>query len=317
MFKIQEDSFGNLTQLEINNVLSGEYVTIIHDYGTNINELVLHANRKNIPLLRGTNDSKDMTKKQWFKGAKLAPFPNRIKDGKYSFNGKEYTLPKNESNKKNSLHGFMFNKAFDLISHSESSTEGNVEFEYTHNGKLDGFPFPFRMNIVYALSEDGFECVTTVRNIGTEPMPFGDGWHPYFKTGTLVDRLQLILPECEEMEVDENLIPTGKTKPYSRFNELETIGKTNFDTPFVIKTNPKEDTAYVQLYDPDRDFQITLWQETGNNKYNYFQLYIPEDRQSIAIEPMTCAPDAFNNGIGLITLQPGESFTGTYGVTLK
>ena len=58
-------------------------------------------------------------------------------------------------------------------------------------------------------------------------MPFGDGWHPYFKTGTLVDRLQLILPECEEMEVDENLIPTGKTKPYKRFNELETIGKTD------------------------------------------------------------------------------------------
>lgn len=317
MFKIQEDSFGNLTQMELNNVLSGEYVTIIHDYGTNINELVLQANKKNIPLLRGTNDSREMAKKQWFKGAKLAPFPNRVKDGKYKFNGKDYQMPRNGDAKKNSIHGFLFNKPFDLISHSESSTECNVEFEFTHNGKHEGYPFPFRMNIVYALSEDGFECVTTVKNMGKEAMPFGDGWHPYFKTGTLVDRLQLILPDCEELEVDGGLIPTGKKKPYTRFSDLETIGKTEFDTPFAIKVRERDDTAYIQLYDPDRNFQITLWQEVGKNKYNYFQIYIPQDRQSIAIEPMTCAPDAFNNGIGLIVLEPGESFTGTYGVTLK
>lgn len=318
MFKIQEDSLGKLTQMELTNVLTGEYVTIIHDYGTCINELVLKANGKNTSLLLSSNDAKTILNHDWFKGAKLSPFPNRVKGGKFSFNGTEYQLPTNDSKGKNALHGFIFNKAFELDAHNETPYECSVEFSYAYNGKSKGFPFPFKIRLAYIFSGDGLECETTVTNMGTEAMPMGDGFHPYFKTGTKVDRLQLCLPKAQEVELGPDLIPTGKLKPFNDFEDsLVAIGSREFDTCLALDVSQADDVAHIELYDPDRDLFINLWQETGAQKYNYLQLYIPADRQSIAIEPMTCAPDALNNGMGLITLEPGEKFSAKYGITLK
>lgn len=317
MFTIQEDSFGSLTQLELTNVLTGEYVTIIHDYGTCVNEMVLQANGKNYSIIRGTNDSRTMVNKKWFKSAKLTPYPNRVKDGKYSFNGNSYQLSINDEERKNAMHGFVFDKPFELISHKEGQEECSVELEYTYTGKQQGYPFPFRLNIIYVFSEDGLECETILTNTGKDNMPLGDGWHPYFKTGTKIDRMQLAMPPCKQLETDNRLIPTGKTKDFNKFiDDLEQIGNQEFDTCFLLEDNG-DDTATFELYDPDRDIYISLWQETGKGKYNYTQLYIPPDRQSIAIEPMTCAPDAFNNGMGLQTLAPGEAFRGRYGISLR
>lgn len=318
MFKINEESFGSLTQLELSNMLTGEYATIIHDYGTCTNELVLQTNGKNRSLLKGTKNAQDIVGKNWFKSAKLAPFPNRISNGKYSFNGKEYQLPLTDAKHGNAMHGFVFDKVFELLSHDESQTECAVELQYTYNGKLEGFPFPFKMNLTYILSDDGFECETLVMNTGTEAMPFGDGWHPYFQTNTKVDRLQLCLPAAELIEVDDKLIPTGNLLPFKDFEDcLVTIGDRQFDTGLKLTLNGRDDQANIELYDPENDILINLWQEVGDKKYNYLQLYIPPDRQSIAIEPMTCATDAFNNGMGLITLAPGERFQAKYGITLK
>lgn len=317
MFKIQEDSLGRLTQLELHNVLTGEYATIIHDHGTTINELVLNVNGKNISVLQSSNDSKTITNKEWFKGAKLSPFPNRIAGGKYSFNGESYKLRTNDSKGNNALHGFVFNKPFELVGHSEGQFECSAEFSYAHNGKDAGFPFPFKINIEYVFSQDGLECETNIVNTGTTPMPLGDGWHPYFKTGTKADRLQLCLPKAKLVELDDNLIPTGKLLEFKDFEDcLVAIGNREFDTCLALETNG-HDTTYFELYDPDRDISLSIWQESGPGKYNYVQLYIPQDRQSIAIEPMTCAPDAFNNNMGLITLQPGEKFNGKYGVGIS
>lgn len=315
MFNIQEDSFGSLTQLELSNVYTGEYVTIIHDYGTAINELVLNANGKNHAIIRGTNTHKDMVGQKWFKGAKLFPFPNRIKDGKYTFNGKDYQLPINEEARHNALHGFVFNKPFELVSHEENTDFVTVEFELNYLGKFDGYPFPFRLSIAYTLSEDGLECQTIIKNTGTTAMPVGDGWHPYFKTGSKVDYLQLTLPACKVLEVDDRLIPTCKQTNFDKFESGALIGQQEFDTAMVLEVTG--DIVTTELLDTQRNLKISLWQETGVNKYNYLQLYIPADRQSIAIEPMTCAPDAFNNGLGLISLQPNEVIKTAYGVSVK
>lgn len=318
MFKINEDSFGSLTQLELSNMLTGEYATILHDYGTCVNELVLNVNGKNRSLMKGTKDPKEISGKQWFKSAKMAPFPNRIRDGKYSFNGQDYQLPLNDTKLGNAIHGFVFDKVFELLSHDESQTECSVELQYSYNGKMEGFPFPFKMNLTYILSDDGLECETLVVNTGQQPMPFGDGWHPYFQTNNKVDRLQLCLPSAELIELDDKKIPTGKLLPFTDFEDcLVTIGDRNFDTGLKLKLNGRDDIVNIELYDPDNDILIDVWQEVGTNKYNYLQLYIPPDRQSIAIEPMSCAADAFNNGMGLITLAPGERFQARYGITVK
>jgi len=59
-----------------------------------------------------------------------------------------------------------------------------------------------------------------------------------------------------------------------------------------------------------------ICQETGKYKYNFLQVYTPPHRKSIAIEPMTCAPNAFNNEQGLIILAPFESFSASWGISM-
>ena len=315
MFNIQEEAFGSLTQLELSNVLTGEYVTIIHDYGTLVNDLVLKSNGKNYSILRGTNTDHDIVGKKWFKGAKLSPFPNRIRDGAYSFNRKKYQLPITEEARHNALHGFIYNKPFELIAHEEGTEHASVEFEYNYGGKIEGYPFPYRISMVYTLSVDGFECETCIKNTGKDAMPVGDGWHPYFKTGTMVDQLQLLLPKCKRLLLDKRMIANGKRTAFNDFDVMSKIGPQEFDTPFELENTGN--ILSTELFDAQRNLKITLWQETGTNKYNYLQIYIPPDRQSIAIEPMTCEPDAFNNGGGLITLKPNEVIKASYGVSVK
>ena len=111
------------------------------------------------------------------------------------------------------------------------------------------------------------------------------------------------------------MIPTGKTTQFTKFSEPAQIKKQEIDTGFILPK--KESIKKTELYDKKQDIKIIIWQETGNRKYNYLQVFIPPKRTSIAIEPMTCSTDAFNNKEGLIILKPKEIFSASYGVYLK
>jgi len=316
MFKIIKEPFGDFTKIKIKNSDTEEYISIIPEFGGNVNEIVLEKEAKLYSILNGYQTPLEIAEHDYFKGAKLTPFPNRIEDGKYSFNGKEYQLPINKPDENHAIHGFMWNKNVILQKEEISSKTASIQFEYLYDGSLTGYPFKTRLRIIYFLiSEKGFKCTTEIKNIDRCKIPVGDGWHPYFKTSEKVDELMLKIPAKYKTDVDSRMIPTGKRLPYNDYIHLTKIGDTKFDTGFPITQNGGSVTT--EIYDPKIDLKIKICQETGKWKYNYLQIYIPPSRKSIAIEPMTCKINGFNNKKGLIVLQPNESFKASYGVSIE
>jgi aldose 1-epimerase len=315
MFEIKKEAFGKCTRLKLINVTTGEYVSVIPEFGTNVNELVLGKKGNNYSIIAGDAVYEDFIKNAWHKGSKLIPYPNRINDGTYFFDCCRYRLPINFVKQNHAIHGLIYDKKFNLVGQHKDETSIAVDLEYKYAQDVPGFPFFFSVLIHYALSERGVLCKTRITNNGSERMPAGDGWHPYFKTNGIIDDLWLQLPSQELLEVNDRMIPTGRITQFDKYVNLTPIGSQKFDSCFALPQI--ESRAGTQLHDPKQSLRIFLWQETGEMKYNYLQVYIPPARDSIALEPMTCPADAFNSGKGLIVLEPGQDFHASYGVSIE
>jgi aldose 1-epimerase len=128
-----------------------------------------------------------------------------------------------------------------------------------------------------------------------------DGWHPYFKSGETINNLQLEFQSREMLEFSEGLVPTGKSVPYFEFNSMKNINDTFFDNSFTL--NFAERQPMCLLRDPVQRIQVEI---RPDKSYPYLQVYTPPHRKSIALENLSAAPNAFNNQMGLITMEPGE-----------
>ena len=315
MFGLKQIRTNSLQKILLFNDDSGESVTIYPEFGANVSQLTLKHNGKLIEILDGNSSRKEFCDKNIFKGAKLFPFTNRIPNGKFKFHEMEYHFPLNYPEENNACHGFIFNKNFELNEYGIEKDRVWMQLKYIYSGKESWYPFPFHFNIRYSLEKSGFICENTVINSGGHVMPIADGWHPFITLNSKLDNLKLKFQAHLIYETDERLIPSGDTKPYEKFGELEPIGKTEFDSSFLLQDSGKE-VHEVVMHDPAKDLLVKLWQETGKNKYNYLHLYTPPHRNSIAVEPMTGIANAFNNEIGLIRLQTHEQFNAKYGIQL-
>jgi aldose 1-epimerase len=316
MYKIIEELQNDLPRLKISDESSGEYVSIIPMFGANINELVLRKGPDLITLLDGNSRKEQFMGSGIYNSAKLLPFPNRVADGLYKFENKKYQLHINFPGEGNAIHGLVYDQPFRLIGKKTEETYAEVVLRYSWQELCRGYPFIFDVDITCRLQkEKGFLCSTQVHNSGKQPMPFADGWHPFFTFNKAVDELHLQFTAEELIVVDDRLIPTGETKKYRQFNTISPIGNIAFDSCFrLAEVGEKHLTG---IYDPVTDVKILLWQETGPGKYNYLQVYTPSARHSIALEPMTCNVNAFNNQEGLIILEPDEVFQASYGVRVE
>lgn len=315
MFRIVKSCRQGLASLKLLNTLTNEYVSILPDFGGNVNELVLRKDNKNHQILDGNLTRMDIFQDDLFKGAKLTPFANRIKGGKYRFNGKNYQFPVNQMGQ-HAIHGFLYDKGLHLTHQAATETSAMITLNYEHNGKTEGYPFKFYLKMTYSLNRKGeFKCTTEFQNIDNQAIPFSDGWHPYFKMNSSIENLYLAIPAKFVTKVDKQLIPTGLRIPAKAYTRLHKIGQMTYDTSFQLAS--VDHVAVTGIYDPETDICIQIWQETGKGKYNYLQVFIPPSRASIAIEPMSSNVNAFNNEDGLIVLQPREMFIGSYGVRLS
>ncbi|MBI2451466.1 aldose 1-epimerase [Candidatus Pacearchaeota archaeon] len=314
MFKIKREKYGKFNKIYLINTKTKEYISIIPEFGANVNEIILYANKKNYSIIDGDSNYKQLIKNKWFKGAKLIPFPNRIKDGSYLHLGAQYSLPINFPAQHHAIHGLIYNKKFTIKKIIKSSSFVSLILE-NRLRNLKGYPFDITITINYSISKRGFKCTTLVKNNSKTPIPFGDGWHPYFKTKSKVNNLFLKLPSNKKISVDKRMIPTGNKRIFSKFSKLNKIKNQKFDTGF--KLAEKESIATTEIKDANKNLKICVWQETGKNKYNYLQVFIPPSRNSIAIEPMTCNTNAFSNKEGLIILKPKETFLASYGIYIE
>lgn len=239
-----------------------------------------------------------------FKSCKLSPFPCRLRNASYAFNERNYQIEKFVTNG-HALHGIIYDAAFELQTQESNTEYARIVLQHQYNGSDAGFPFTYQCRVVYQLNKANQLSISTIiKNTGNQPMPIADGWHPYFALGGRVDDWQMQFNCRETLEFDGDLLPTGNVLPYAEFISLKAIGPINLDNSFVV--DAQMPAPLLTLYNPVNHLQLQI---NADASYPILQIYIPPHRQSIAIENLSAAPDAFNNKIGLQVLAPDAETT--------
>jgi aldose 1-epimerase len=249
------------------------------------------------------------------RGQVLIPWPNRLEDGAYEFEGASHRLPLNEPERGNAIHGLVREVVWTVGEREPGRVVVGHELE-----PQDGYPFVLSLRIEYSLSEGGLTVRTTATNAGEKPCPYGAGQHPYVTLGTeSVDSLMLSAPGQTVLRVDERSLPVGR-EPVAGgehdFHRPREIGATTLDHAFTDLVRGVDGLARVELRDPESRSGLTLWVD---ETYAYLQLFtgdpMPDvSRRSLAVEPMTCPANAFRTGEGLVRLEPGATHTSVWGI---
>jgi aldose 1-epimerase len=245
-------------------------------------------------------------------GAVLVPWPNRLRGGRYHFDGTDYQVPVTEVTTGNANHGLGRWVRWAPVTHGPSAVTLALDIV-----PQTGWPFELRVEVSYILAADAGLTVTAVaRNTGTRRAPFGAGFHPYVAVpdGGLSD-VHLQLPATEHMVVDDARIPVGNRSVAGTRYDLRhgrRLGELRLDDGFTGLTAPAG-RAVTEVR--TRGGGARLW---FGEAFRYAQVYTPDiiagGRTGVAVEPMTCPADAFNSGEGLLVLEPGGSWTGSWGI---
>jgi len=251
------------------------------------------------------------------RGQLLVPWPNRIQDGSYEFDGKRHQLPLTEPGLGNAIHGLARWASWQV--RKRESDRALLEHLIRPQ---PGYPFTLALRVEYTLAEDGLSVRTAATNIGKDPCPYGAGAHPYLAVGTAtVDGLELQAPARRVLLHDERDLPVGYEPVEGTefdFRAARPIGGTILDNAFTDLERDPAGRAHVGLTDPATGRKVTLWVD---EHYPYLMLFtgdpLPDvNRRALAVEPMTCPPNAFRTGDSLIRLDPGESAVGVWGIAV-
>jgi aldose 1-epimerase len=302
-FGVNVTGEGALTKVFLMDTSSG-CIAEIFAFGALLNSfsVPLHEGRINVIDGYSTVEEARELMTAFFKSSKLSPFACRIKNANYSFGQGSYHLTK-FSKGSSAIHGLIYDAVFSVVNQSADETEACVTFQYVYDNDSEGYPFSYRCEVEYTLTaNNSLTITTTITNIDEQLMPVADGWHPYFTLGDRVDECQLEFQSKEMLEFDEDLVPTGRLIPYQVFGSLEEINTITLDNCFTV--NFAECQPLCVFRNPKKKVQVEIYPATS---YPYLLIFTPDHRKSIAIENLSAAPDAFNNGIGLKVLAPDES----------
>jgi aldose 1-epimerase len=228
---------------------------------------------------------------------------------------RHHQLPLNEPERRNAIHGLVRWAAWG----TNVREPHRVVTEYALHPQ-PGYPFSLGLGIEYALLAGGLRVRTTATNVGVDACPYGCGAHPYLTLGTpTVDRLILHVPARTVLRSDARGLPIGAQAVASTeydFRQPRPIGSTVLDHAFADLERDGDGLARVTLSDPDHGTEVSLWVDES---YAYLMLFTGDPlpdvrRRSLAVEPMTCPPNAFRTGDALIRLEPDSSFTSTWGI---
>ena len=292
----------------------GDYSAVICELGAKIRRFDYQGKEIFCPF--GVNDLTPTCN-----GYVLAPWPNRIENGEYDFNGKHYCAPVNEYHpepRNNANHGYAYHYMWKLESLTDSAVTLSLRFP-----NLDGYPFDVTVTVTYELGDNGMTATVNARNDGDEPAPWALGLHPWLANGKHATgqaitadnepcRLEL---HCDtHVTVDEHLLPTGE-EPVSGIFDLRdnpTLEGRGFDDAWTDITNRGEDGSTSAVFTRPDGIKVTL---TGDKTINSWQVCTGNEigekaRQAgVAVEPMTAYADAFRTGKDLVVLEPGDDYT--------
>jgi len=295
MFTLEKSQVDNINLLTLMDQDSKASLSLIPQLGAALHSLAFVCNGELNNILTPWDRPLLSTYRSSYIGSQLFPFPNRLRQGLYSYQDNDYRFPINEPSRDNALHGHLAECCFELESFDEEL--GKVKLFYRQE-PTSAFPWSYHIENTFKLRRNRLEISTSITNTDRTRFPYGHGWHPYFFDDINLKEYNLKLPKARLYTVDNKMIPTGAIEDYDTFLLSKTLGTTELDTCFVL-----DDDSSLELIYPDALSKLVI--EPGD--YRYLQIYIPPSRDHIAIEPQTCIPNALQNGIGLRELDPNET----------
>jgi aldose 1-epimerase len=289
-------------------ISSGDYAAVVTESGGALRALT-HAGR---PLIDGFEEDRPAS---GGRGQLLMPWPNRIRDGRYTFDGVSQQLALSEPSRQNASHGLVRWVAWSLVAHRPD----HVTLTYRLMSQT-GYPWTLDLEVGYALDADGLTVTQAATNRSEATAPYASGAHPYLRAGAgPVDGWTVEVPASVRVLTDaERLLPTGtedvEGTPYDlrgprRLDDLvlnHAYGRLGRDAA---------GRATTRLVAPEGT-GVELW---ADERHGWMMLYTADDvpataRRSLAVEPMTAPADAFNSGLDVVRLEPGERFSASWGV---
>lgn len=250
------------------------------------------------------------------RGQPLIPWPNRIRGGRYTFRGTDHQLALTEPPRRNAIHGLLRWTSWRIADHSADRVTAEVVVH-----PQPGYPFTLIASIDYSVGAGGLRVAITGRNVGREPLPFGAGVHPYIRVAPgIIDPATVQSPARTRLVADPRGIPTGERLPVGgKFDlrEPQPLGERQLDTAFTDLTRDTDGLARVVMRGPDRT--VTLWFDAAFPHLMLFTgdtLNPDERRHGLGVEPMSCPPNAFQSGEDVVVLEPGQAWTGTWGISV-
>jgi len=290
-------------------ISAGPYAAVVTEQGGTLRSLT-HDGR---PLILSHDADEPVPAAA---GQLLAPWPNRIDHGRYSFAGETHTLPINEDALDNAIHGLVRFEPWQADGHEPH----RVRLTYRLLGQ-SGYPFRLDLAVEYTLDAAGGLTVRqSARNPGTRTAPYGHGAHPYLTLGRPLDECDLLVTAGRYLEIDARAIPGREARDVDGtpqdFRTRRRIGGTALNTPYTGLVHDGGGRAWVRLDDGERS--VALWAGEG---HPWLEIYTRDEvmdetrRTGLGAEPMTCPPNAFVTGVDLIALKPGEETAGRWGIT--
>ncbi|WP_433724088.1 aldose 1-epimerase family protein [Actinoplanes sp. CA-051413] len=249
-------------------------------------------------------------------GQILAPWPNRIRDGHYTFEDTAHQLSLTEPARHNAIHGLTNWSRWKLADQTGDSV--TVEFDLPPQ---IGYPWALTLRTKWSVSADGLRSEQEVVNTSDQNAPWGFSVHPYLQLpGVAVDDILLHVPGRSRVLADGRLLPIGAVKVVGTeydYTEPRRVGSAVLDTTWGDLDRQADGGSAVTIAAPDGSQSVTVW---GDENFHWWQVFTGDTltgerfRRSLAIEPMTCPPDAFRSGRDLIVLAPGQTWRASWGV---
>ena len=300
-------------------ISAGNYTATIDPHGAGLATLLYDGK----PLVAGYQHARPFTA-----GALLMPWPNRTGDGIFSHHGTIHRLACNEADRNNALHGFAAEATWHVTEHSHSA----VTLQWQGPARTE-WPWPLHYSITWALADDGLSAKLTVTNTstntGTETAhpstassPFGLGWHPYLSAlGAPLDECTLSMAAATNLPLDpERLLPAGPEIPAT-----EIVGKQQRMTGIELdhcfrleapQTSSDHAAHQIELRNAEGHGAV-LW---ADEHFGWCQVYTspesaPTIGRAVAVEPMTCPPNALRSGESLLQLASASATTFRFGIS--
>lgn len=289
---------------------------VVSPWGASLRRYFLSIDGRETEIVWGYSGG---TQKKGGQGDVLIPFSGRIADGRYVFDGEVFQLERNDKEGPNAIHGFVRTLPWMIAGSESDRAVFKISLSAEQYGSK-GYPFSLGIQVAYVLNDQGMSCSFEVTNVGGRTAPVGVGFHPYFTVGSsLIDDNDVKIPGTAYLDFNERLAPTGRIIPVAAsewdYRSARSIGARRFNHCYVQLEREADGSATVSLRHAGSGRRIDV---VMDRSFSAVVIYSGDAiagaaRRALAIEPMTCATDAFNHPEwGLKQLPPGQIFSGRY-----